>query len=358
MVRIAADGKTVYFAGTIRPKEYMKEGPQPFLEKLDFETGKKERFFEGKKDKYETASLLNDDASAMLVNRESATEVGQTYFVSLPSKIEKQLTDNQVYNRDLVNAVREYITVTRNDGKTFRVKVTMMPGAFRRPAFFWFYPSEHRDQAAYDRGLSNVNINSFPSVSGANKAILLRAGYVYVEPDCPIFGERPNDSYVPQLRNNLSATIDALHEKGWVDRQKLAIGGHSYGGFSTLNAMIHTPFFKAGIAGASNTNRLLTPFGFQSESRMLWEGREMYLDMSPILHAEQLSGAVLLYHGAEDQNVGTALNNSERMFLALESLGKTSALYVYPYEDHGQVARETVLDQWARWIAWLDKYVK
>ncbi|MBW7929346.1 MAG: hypothetical protein H3C58_14920, partial [Fimbriimonadaceae bacterium] len=40
------------------------------------------------------------------------------------------------------------------------------------------------------------------------------------------------------------------------------------------------------------------------------------------------------------------------------SLNKNSALYVYPYEDHGQVTRETILDQWARWVAWLDKYVK
>jgi len=33
-------------------------------------------------------------------------------------------------------------------------------------------------------------------------------------------------------------------------------------------------------------------------------------------------------------------------------------LYKYPYEDHGQVAQETILDQWARFVAWLDKYVK
>ena len=31
---------------------------------------------------------------------------------------------------------------------------------------------------------------------------------------------------------------------------------------------------------------------------------------------------------------------------------------MYPYEDHGQIARETLLDQWARFVAWLDKYLK
>jgi dipeptidyl aminopeptidase/acylaminoacyl peptidase len=39
-------------------------------------------------------------------------------------------------------------------------------------------------------------------------------------------------------------------------------------------------------------------------------------------------------------------------------MGKTAALYIYPYEDHGQVTKESILDQWARFTAWLDLYVK
>jgi hypothetical protein len=31
---------------------------------------------------------------------------------------------------------------------------------------------------------------------------------------------------------------------------------------------------------------------------------------------------------------------------------------MYPYEDHGPVTKETLLDQWARWTTWLDLYVK
>jgi dipeptidyl aminopeptidase/acylaminoacyl peptidase len=76
------------------------------------------------------------------------------------------------------------------------------------------------------------------------------------------------------------------------------------------------------------------------------------------LYAEQMTGALLMYHGIDDQNMGTDPQNSERMFAALEALGKPAALYMYPYEDHGQIAKETVLDQWARWVAWLDKWVK
>ena len=80
--------------------------------------------------------------------------------------------------------------------------------------------------------------------------------------------------------------------------------------------------------------------------------------MSPFLYADQLNGALLMYHSTEDQNVGTDPINSVRMYHALMGLGKTTSLYMYPYEDHGPIARETVLDQWGRWVAWLDKYVK
>jgi dipeptidyl aminopeptidase/acylaminoacyl peptidase len=163
---------------------------------------------------------------------------------------------------------------------------------------------------------------------------------------------------VHDLRNNLAAVIDVLDQRKLADRHRLAIGGHSYGAFSTVNAMVHTPFFKAGIAGDGAYNRTLTPIGFQTERRDLWEAPNVYLSMSPFLYANNLTGALLMYHGLGDQNVGTDPTNSIRLYHALNGLGKTTALYLYPLEDHGPAARETLLDLWARWAAWLDKYVK
>ncbi len=358
-IRMTADRKFAFVSGTKTNTEE-GQGPQPYIERVALADAKKDRIFEGKTDVYETAQILDDTGTKFLVTRQSKTVPPNNFLVTADNRNGNALTSNKDYNPDLTGAVRESITVTRADGMKFQVRVTMQAGAYRRPAFFWFYPNEYVDQAAYNRTLRERNPNLFSQISGGNKAILLRAGYVLVEPDCPIFGPagRQNDSYVPQLRNNLSAVLDELHEKGWIDRKRVGLGGHSYGAFSTVNAMVHTPFFKCGIAGDGNYNRMLTPFGFQTEQRQLWEGREMYLNMSPILYAEQLTGALLMYHGEQDQNLGTALINSERLFTALEALGKPSALYVYPYEDHGQIAKETMLDQWARWVAWLDKYLK
>ncbi len=357
-LRINSD-RYVYFAGSNKRQDVLKDPVKPWIDQVDLTDGKRSRVFEGAADASESATMTTNDM--VVVSRQSRTEVPDLYAQNLVSKSRLKLTQNTNFVPDLTRAKIEYIPVTRSDGMKLWVKVTSpAEGVFRRKAFFWFYPAEFKDQKAYDDSRKNLNPNLFTPVSGGSKTILLRAGYVLVEPDCPIFANygASNDSYVPQLRNNLSAVIDELAKRDIIDREKLAIGGHSYGAFSTMNALINTPFFKAGIAGDGNYNRTLTPYGFQNESRPLWLGREVYLSMSPILYADQITAAVLMYHGGDDQNVGTALINSERMFNALESLGKTAALYVYPYEDHGQIAKETMLDQWARWVAWLDKYVK
>ena len=59
----------------------------------------------------------------------------------------------------------------------------------------------------------------------------------------------------------------------------------------------------------------------------------------------------------EIQNTGTAPMSSIRMFNALQGLGKTAALYLYPYEDHSVMTYASDLDQWARWIAWFDTHL-
>ncbi|MCH8274462.1 MAG: prolyl oligopeptidase family serine peptidase [Armatimonadetes bacterium] len=363
-VRISSDGKFVYLSGTQYAKDPQKEAPRPFVDKVEIMTGEKTRVFESSADVYERVlTVLDDDMNRAIISRESPEMTPDSYLRDMRSGEVRNLTDNVDYSPQITRLKRRNIQVTRVDGLKFWVRVTLpnnYTSGVRMPAMFWFYPREFTDQKAYDRSKRTFNKNRFPSVSPRSMDILALLGYVVVYPDCPIIGPsgRMNDNFVPDLRNSLSAVIDELDKSGTIDRERLGIGGHSYGAFGTANAMIHTPFFKAGIAGDGNYNRTLTPITFQSERRLLWEARETYFTMSPLFWAERLNGALLMYHGAEDQNTGTFPINSDRMFHALNGLGKTAALYVYPYEGHGPAARETVLDLWARWVAWLDKYVK
>lgn len=365
VVRMSADGGQVYLSGTQYFENPDSNAPRPFIDAAPMGKGEKARIWQSSPDLYENDTAVLDEAGVtkVVIQRQSRTMPPNYYLLDLSTKQEKALTNNRDYTPEITRAQRYRVQVTRADGFKFWVRVTTPANhskGTRLPAMFWFYPREVVDQTAYDRGNRTYNKNSFPTTGNMSMEYLTLLGYAVIQPDIPIVGPtgRMNDAYVPNLRNSLSAVIDELTDQGIIDRKRLGAGGHSYGAFSTANAMVHTPFFKAGIAGDGNYNRTLTPMAFQAESRILWEARETYLNMSPMLYADQLTGALLMYHGIDDQNVGTDPINSIRMFHALQGLGKTAALYMYPYEDHSPAARETYLDLWARWVAWLDKYVK
>ncbi|HKN68101.1 MAG TPA: prolyl oligopeptidase family serine peptidase [Gemmatimonadaceae bacterium] len=361
---LSSDGNYAYLSGTQYFHTWADSAPRPFIDRVEIKTGKKDRVFQSAADVYERiAAPLDDDFARAIVVRESPTMVPDSYLRDMKSGQVTQLTHNRDYAPEISQAMRKRVPVTRADGYRFFVDVTLprdYKEGTRLPAFFWFYPYEYTDQAGYDRTKRTENRNQFHASTPNNKELLITQGYAVVQPDAPIVGPsgRMNDNYVNDLRNNLSAVIDELDRLGYIDRSRLGIGGHSYGAFSTVNAMVHTPFFKAGIAGDGAYNRTLTPNNFQSERRDLWEARDTYLAMSPFLYADHLTGNLLMYLGAEDQNVGTDPTNSLRLLHALQGMGKTAALYIYPYEDHGQVTKETILDQWARFTAWLDLYVK
>ena len=136
------------------------------------------------------------------------------------------------------------------------------------------------------------------------------------------------------------------------------MGGHSYGAFMTANLLAHSNLFRAGIARSGAYNRTLTPFGFQTERRTLWEAPDVYLKMSPFLVADKIKAPILLIHGEADDNTGTFPIQSERMYQAIRGNGGTVRLVMLPAEAHGYQARETIETVLYEMMAWFDKYVK
>jgi dipeptidyl aminopeptidase/acylaminoacyl peptidase len=362
---VSPDG-AVFLEGIQYSPDALHHPPREFVDKVDINTGAKTRVFEAVQDVSESVvAPLDESFSRVVVNRESPTQISNVYLRDSKTGAVAKLTENTDYTPDFTNAVRKRIVATRADGIKFVVNLTLPPGyqqGTRLPAMFWFYPREYTDQASYDRTLRPEDVNAFPQKHTNPRPIeyLTMLGYAVANFNPPIVGPegRMNDNYVSDLVMNLTAVIDVLDKDGYIDRSRLGIGGHSYGAFSTMNALAHTPYFKAGIAGDGMSNRSLTPTAFQSERRDFWTAQKTYEEMSPFFYADKIQGALLLYHSMEDQNVGTDPVSSIRMMQALRANGKPSALFLYPYENHQPATLETELDQWARWTAWLDLYVK
>lgn len=367
VVTTSSDGKYIYFAGIKYNKTPQDSAPQPFIEKVHLFTGEKNRVFESSENSFERPIyILDDDASRIVISRETSKDFPNFFNLNVVDGKEVSLTSNMDYNPEITNAVRERLRIKRSDGFEFWITV-LLPHDWNGkplPALLWHYPTEYDNQDSYDKEANKYNRNAFPLIRlgwpERSEEILIESGYAVIEADWPIYSLRgkPNDAFIYSMRLNSAAIIDSVVSKGYVKRNQIAIGGHSYGGFGTINALTHTSYYKAGIAGDANSNRTLTPLGFQREKRDLWRGRDAYLEMSPILYADRMDGALLMYSGADDQNVGTAPFMSWQLFNALNALGKTVGLYMYPYAQHHTYAKEINLDRWARWINWLDYYVK
>ena len=100
-------------------------------------------------------------------------------------------------------------------------------------------------------------------------------------------------------------------QMGIIDPARVAVGGHSYGGFMTANLLAHTDLFAAGIARSGAYNRSLTPFGFQTERRSFWEAPQVYDQVSPFRYAHQINEPILLIHG-EPRTTTPARSRSSR----------------------------------------------
>jgi dipeptidyl aminopeptidase/acylaminoacyl peptidase len=176
----------------------------------------------------------------------------------------------------------------------------------------------------------------------------------------PVVGDPQtmNNTYLEQIVASARAAIDKAVEMGVTDRNRVGVGGHSYGAFMTANLLAHSDLFRAGIARSGAYNRTLTPFGFQSERRSLWEAPELYMKVSPFMYADKIKRPILLTHGEADNNMGTFPIQSERLYQAIRGNGGNVRYVTLPYEAHGYAARESIEHTLWEMINWFDKYVK
>ncbi|MEM9529195.1 MAG: prolyl oligopeptidase family serine peptidase, partial [Bacteroidota bacterium] len=359
---IALDGGSAFLLGA----GYSKEGQFPFLDMIDLAANKTERLYQSTyTDKIESLRDFDVKTKRLLVRIESPTEYPNYAFRDVRNKRLTKVTDfaNPFEGLDAVH--KEVITYEREDGLELSGTLYLPDGYDRNkkdklPMILWAYPREYKDKASASQKTSNPNEFIYPYYG--SPIYWVKRGYAVLDDAAfPIVGEgeeEPNDSFRKQLVGNAKAAIDAVDELGYVDRERIAVGGHSYGAFMVANLLSHSDLFAAGIARSGAYNRTLTPFGFQSEQRSYWDAPEVYYTMSPFMHADKMKTPLLLVHGEADNNSGTYPLQSERYFNALKGLGATVRLVMLPKESHGYRAKESILHLLWEQDQWLEKFVK
>jgi dipeptidyl aminopeptidase/acylaminoacyl peptidase len=339
------------------------QGDYPFLDRMNIRSLKKERLFQCQDPAYETfVDFDGASRSRIITSYETSTQPPNYYLYDMKTKSRQALTEFKDPAPQLADVRKERIKYKRDDGVelsgTLYLPAGYQPGR-RLPTVVWAYPLEYSDTST--AGQVRGSVNRFTFYRGASHLFFITQGYAILDgAEMPVVGDPKtvNDTYVQQVVANARAAVRKLDEMGVADPKRIGVGGHSYGAFMTANLLAHCDFFAAGIARSGAYNRTLTPFGFQSERRTLWEAVETYVKMSPFMHADKINEPILLVHGEADNNSGTFPIQSERLFAALKGFGATARLVMLPNESHGYSARESVLHVLAEMVEWFDKYVK
>lgn len=225
------------------------------------------------------------------------------------------------------------------------------------PAIIWLYPQTYRDSSSM-AGIANAK--TVP-VDPRGPFIFLEQKVAVIDfTGEMIHGKTDEDSYdsfSEQQTMNAEALVAELKKQAHIDTDNLMIMGHSFGAFSVANLLANTNLFKAGIARSGAFNRTLTPIGFQDEKRTLWQAKRTYLSLSPMLKAGEIKEPLLLIHGAEDENPGTAPLQSKLMFEALQSTSGTSRLVILPFEGHNYTGKDQLLTMYQHQRDWITKYL-
>ena len=347
---------------------FSPEGVRPFFREFDLRTkATKEIWRADGKETFESIVKVIDHKKGILVTSIEASETFPNLYIRNAKKsgAPEQITFFKNPFDAIKGIHKEVITYKRSDGLELSGTLYLpadydMQKKEKLPMVLWAYPREFKDKASAAQVTSSPHL--FTSPYYGSPVFWVTQGYVILDGAAfPIIGEgdkEPNDSFREQLVANAKAAIDAVDELGYIDRNRVAVGGHSYGAFMTANLLSHSDLFAAGIARSGAYNRTLTPFGFQSEERSYWEAPEIYYNMSPFMHADKMKTPLLLIHGEADNNSGTYPLQSERYFNALKGMGAPVRLVMLPKESHGYSARESVLHVIWEQHQWLEKWVK
>jgi dipeptidyl aminopeptidase/acylaminoacyl peptidase len=175
-----------------------------------------------------------------------------------------------------------------------------------------------------------------------------------------------NDWGTLATRDIIEGTRKLIREKSFIDEKRMGAYGGSYGGFITMDLITKTDMFAAAVSmyGISNIASYWGggtwgyTYGDIALARSYpWNRRDVFVDKSPLFHANKIKTPLLLLHGLSDTNVPSL--ESDQMFTALRVQGKEVAYVRFPGEEHGIASNfKDYIAHREMMLEWFDKYLK
>lgn len=168
------------------------------------------------------------------------------------------------------------------------------------------------------------------------------------------------------------SAVNEVIKTGKIDKDKIGIIGHSFGGYQVASIITQTNVFKTAVAGAAVTDltNLYLQMNWEWNRTQAWrfESQQMrmgsnpfdnfagYKNNSPISNASKINTPLLSWSGKEDYNVNW--NQSIYLHMALRRLKKKNKLLLFPDEGHGILKMETQMLLSKEIKNWFDSYLK
>lgn len=265
------------------------------------------------------------------------------------------------------------------DGANLRSWLVLPPGrgaAERVPAVAYVYGGTHWVEGDVPPDSARLDHQT----PFANGQLMAARGYAMLYPALP--SQPGSDVDVQELiAKQTVAAVDAAAARGLIDPARVAVMGHSFGGFSTAAILARrSDRFRAGIALAGVYN-YFTAYGARDLRRSLsadpsfwsgsmdyietiqirlgappWTSPAAYIRNSPLFSVERMDAPLMMIQGDLDYDV-TSLYGAEQMYAALVRAGKKPVLLRYWGEGHTAQSVPNIRDQWQRIAAWLDAHL-
>ncbi len=303
-----------------------------------------------------------ESADVILYERSTFQEFPDVWVANADFGDARRVTDANPHQDEYLWGTAELVEWTSNDG-------IPLQGILYKPEDF--DPSETYPLMVffYERNSDGLHSYTVPAAgsSSINRSFYVSRGYLLFVPDIPYAigypGESALDAVVPGVLD--------LVDQGFVDRDKIGVQGHSWGGYQIAYMLTRTNLFTAAEAGAPVANMISAYGGIRwgsGRSRMgqyehgqsriggsLWEKPLRFIENSPIFTADKIQTPLLMMHN--DQDTAVPWEQGIELFVALRRLGQPVWMLNYNGEAHGLGKPQNRRDWATRMQQYFDHYL-